>query len=304
MEETIELREIIDILLKGKWLIAICTIIAMLLSGIVSWFVLEEQYESEAVLQISSDIQDTGIMASYVATEFTPNIYVQRLGNVEQNRKYFKEKGYNDYTSANLSTSVDLATGIVNLTYSGTSPKNAQELLTLLMDKTKNEMNSKVKTNLHLLEQTYFKESEILSTEIEQLMSQYNSIIVSNKLPEILILQTIATSQFVLNLTTEQSNALSNVTGAIQNELLQLKVQIDTKSNEYREVLAKYQSVKTGLDSFKADPFIRVIIDPTLAEFPTSPNKVLNLAIGLVLGLMIGISLVFFRSYWKTSATK
>ena len=87
----------------------------------------------------------------------------------------------------------------------------------------------------------------------------------------------------------------------LQNELLQLQVQIQSKSEEYGKVLANYQSVKTGMGSFKPDPFIRVIAEPTLAEGPASPNKMLNLAIGLVIGVMMGIGIVFFRQYWKNS---
>ncbi|WP_342473090.1 Wzz/FepE/Etk N-terminal domain-containing protein [Metasolibacillus sp. FSL H7-0170] len=304
MEETIELREIIDILLKGKWLIAICTIIALLFAGIVSWFVLEEQYESKAVVQILSGVQDAGIMSNYVATEFTPTVYMQRMQNVEQNKKYFKANGIDDFIKENLTVSNQPNTDLVEMKYTANTPEDAQKYLQLVMEKTKSEVTSSMKETLNQLEETYLIESNSLSSEIEQLMSSYNDVITKNKLPEVLILQTISSLQFVLNLTTEQSSALSNVTGSIQNELLQLKAQIDIKSGEYHSVLAKYQSVKTGLDSFKADPFIRVIIDPTLAESPTSPNKVLNLAVGLVLGLMVGIGLVFFRSYWKASATK
>lgn len=302
MEETIELREIIEIVLKGKWLIAVCTIIAILCVGIVSWFVLEEKYESKAVVQVSGGVQDEGIMSNYVVTEFTPNIYMQRMQNVEQNKKYFKENGVNDFVKENLTIANQQGTDLVELKYVGASPEEAQKHLQLLLKKTKTEVTVSIKETLTQLEQTYLKESTSLSGEIEQLMTSYNDVVTKNNLPEVLILQTIASSQFVLNLTENQSNGLANVTGSIQNELLQLKAQIDTKSEEYRAVLAKYQSVKTGLDNFKADPFIRVIIDPTLAEGPSSPNKALNLAIGLVLGLMIGIGLVFFRAYWKGSA--
>ncbi|MEK4698521.1 Wzz/FepE/Etk N-terminal domain-containing protein [Solibacillus sp. FSL R7-0668] len=302
MEETIELREIIEIVLKGKWLIAVCTIIAMLCAGIVSWFVLDEEYESKAVVQVSGGVQDAGIMSNYVMTEFTPNIYMQRMQNVEQNKKYFKENGVNDFVKENLTIANQQDTDLVELKYLGSSPEEAQKHLHLLMEKTKTEVSVSIKETLNQLEQTYLKESTSISGEIEQLMTSYNDVVTKNNLPEVLILQTIASSQFVLNLTESQTNALANVTGPIQNELLQLKAQIDTKSTEYHSVLAKYQSVKTGIDSFKADPFIRVIIDPTIAEEPSSPNKALNLAIGLVLGLMIGIGLVFSRAYWKNSA--
>lgn len=301
MEETIELREVIDIILEGKWLISVCTIIAILFAGVFSWFVLEEQYESKAVIQISSGVQDTGIMSNYIATEFTPTIYTQRMQNTEQNKKLFKEAGLTDYSSGNLSVTAQVNTNLVDISYKASSAQEAQQYVQILMDKTKAEMNESVKLTLNQLEQTYLKESDSLSGEIEHLMTQYNDIVIKNRLPEVLILQTIASSQFVLNITESQTNSLSTITGALQNELLQLKAKIDTKSEEYLAVLSKYQSVKTGLNSFKPDPFIRVILEPTLAEGPSSPNKLLNLAIGSVLGLILGMGLVFSRAYWKSA---
>ena len=37
---------------------------------------------------------------------------------------------------------------------------------------------------------------------------------------------------------------------------------------------------------------------------PTSPNKMLNMAIAIVLGLMIGVFVVFAKQYWESTATK
>lgn len=304
MEETIELREIIEILLKGKWIIAIFTIVAMLFAGVMSWFVLEETYESKAVVQLSSDVQDTdiNIMSNYVAAEFTPTTFMQLIQNEVFIKQAFEKEGYTDFHKANLSTSNQANTDLVELTYKNASPEEAQKHLQFLIEQTKSSMNASIKETLNELAQMYFNESTTLSVEIEQLMNQYNNIITSNKLPEVLILQTIVSSEVILNLTTEQTNSLANINGSLQNKLLQLKAQIDVKSEEYQTVLAKYQSVKTGLNSFKPDSFIRVMSEPTLAGGPASPNKPLNLVIGLVLGLMVGVGYVFSREYWRNSA--
>ena len=181
MEETIELREIIEIVLKGKWIIAIFTIIAMLFAGVVSWFVLDETYESKAVVQLSSGVQDTGIMSNYVATEFTPTIYMQRIQNEVLMKQAFDEAGYANFHKANLSVSNQADTDLVELTYKNASPEEAQQHLQLLIEQTKSIMNASVKETLNQLEQTYLNESNALSGEIEQLMNQYNNIIISNK---------------------------------------------------------------------------------------------------------------------------
>ncbi|WP_421663824.1 Wzz/FepE/Etk N-terminal domain-containing protein [Lysinibacillus telephonicus] len=303
MEETIDLREVIDILLKGKWLIAIIVVVCILLASIASWLIIPEKYESKAAVQIASNAQDTEILASYIAYEFTPQVFSQRVKNETIINEGFQNEGLkNEFNQKSLSVTQEPNTNLINLTYTSDSSTNAQKELQTIISITKNEMNKSVQKTLQDLESTYKTESESLTGEIESIIKEYNSIIQKNNLPEILILQTILNTDIVLNISEEQTKALSNLSGPLQNQLLQLQAQIQAKSEEYRRVLADYQSVKTGIESFKPDPFIRVIVEPTLAENSASPNILLNLVIGLVLGLMIGFGLVFFREYWRNSA--
>ncbi|PKC52139.1 hypothetical protein RhiirA1_405136 [Rhizophagus irregularis] len=214
MEETIELREIIDSLLKGKWIIASVTAICMLIAGIVSWFILSEKYESTAVVQIRYDIQDTGVLNSYIASEFTPQVFSQRMTNSEVLNAAFEKEGMvNKYNSSNIA--VETKENILTLSYTSNSSKNAQKELQTIINVTKNEM---------------------------------------------------------------------------------------VKSQEYNKVLENYQSAKIEQESFNPDPYFSVIIKPTLAEGPSSPNKVLNVAIGFVLGVILGSTIVIFRNYWRSSA--
>ena len=50
--EEISLRELIEVLLKRKWLIVSITLAALLVSGIVSFFILSPVYEAREVLNI------------------------------------------------------------------------------------------------------------------------------------------------------------------------------------------------------------------------------------------------------------
>lgn len=303
MEETIELRALIEIVWKGKWIIAGLTALFVLVAIILSWFVLPEQYESKATVQVTSDVQDTGILASYITAEFTPLIFTQRIKNVTLMNEGLETAGLSDkFVSANLYAVVQANTNIVDLKYTSTSAEKAQEHLTLFINKTKERMNTSVKKTLTELEKTYTSEANQLSSEIESLIGQYNNLIVSNQLPEMLILQTLVNSQIIMTVSDDQSQVLSKVNGALHNELMQMQAQVASKSVEYIKVLDKYQSVKTGLDSFRPDPFIRVIVEPTITETPSAPSKLLNVAIAMIIGLIAGLGIVFFRQYWKNSA--
>lgn len=304
MKETIELRELIEIILKGKWIISVITIICTLFAGFLSWFLLPEKYDSKAVIQVASSVQDTGIMESFIATEFTPQVYSQRLKNESIINEFFQHENMkNEFNPKNLNVNNEANTNLLTLTYTSNSPENAQKELQALMDATKNEMNFSVQNTLKNLEMTYGREAQSLSNEIETIINEYNTIVRENRLPEVLILQTVLNPEMVVNISDEQTKALANVSGAVQNQLLQLQAQIQTKSDEYRNVLSKYQSVKTGLEDFKADPFIRIIVEPNLPKAPTSPKILINLVIGFVFGIMLGFIITFFKHFWRYSVS-
>lgn len=58
MEETIDLREYFFILKKKMWLIALSAIICGLISGLVSFFVLEPVYEANTSLIVNKEIEN------------------------------------------------------------------------------------------------------------------------------------------------------------------------------------------------------------------------------------------------------
>ncbi|WP_264844427.1 GumC family protein [Caldinitratiruptor microaerophilus] len=53
MEDEIDLRHLIEVLWQGKWLIAAITAVAMLVSGVVSFFVLAPTYEATTTLLVN-----------------------------------------------------------------------------------------------------------------------------------------------------------------------------------------------------------------------------------------------------------
>ncbi|WP_394188566.1 Wzz/FepE/Etk N-terminal domain-containing protein [Paenisporosarcina quisquiliarum] len=305
MEETIELRELIEIVWKGKWIIAGLTALFMFAAAIFSWFVIPEKFESKATVQVNSGVQDTGILTSFVAVEFTPEIFSQRIKNSNLLNEALSASGVeSEMFIEDLTVIVQENTNLIDLTYKSNSAETAHDHLELFINKTKDRMNTSVKKTLTELEKTYTTEAKHLSTEIEVLIEQYNQLIVSNNLPEILTMQTLVNSQIIMSITDEQTQALSNIDGAIHNELMQMQARIESKSTEYGNVLNKYQSVKTGLDSFRPDPFIRLIVEPTLSEKPAAPNKLLNVVIAMIIGLLLGVGIVFFRNYWIESSSK
>ena len=75
MEETIDLREYFFILKKKMWLIGLSAIICGLISGLVSFYVLEPVYEANTSLIVNKEVEDE---TTQMATTDDLN-YVQKL---------------------------------------------------------------------------------------------------------------------------------------------------------------------------------------------------------------------------------
>lgn len=91
MEQEISLRELIEILLQGKWLIAALTVIAVVVSGVLSFFVLEPTYEARATMlvvqpKIEPANRDDGVLSRYLqsiaeSTQLSLDTYVNLVKN-------------------------------------------------------------------------------------------------------------------------------------------------------------------------------------------------------------------------------
>lgn len=53
MMDELSLRDVIEILLKGKWIIAVITAVCVIFAGVYSFAVLDKQYEAETMLMVS-----------------------------------------------------------------------------------------------------------------------------------------------------------------------------------------------------------------------------------------------------------
>ncbi|NLM44839.1 MAG: capsular biosynthesis protein, partial [Clostridiales bacterium] len=50
------------------------------------------------------------------------------------------------------------------------------------------------------------------------------------------------------------------------------------------------------------DANIMIVSPAIVPDIPVAPKKALNMAVAMVLGLMMGVFVVFFMDYWKNSA--
>ena len=88
-----------------------------------------------------------------------------------------------------------------------------------------------------------------------------------------------------------------------KTQLEQLQMEIDTARENYTLFNNKYTESQVT-ESMKIGEATLMIVSPAhQPTVPVAPKKALNLAVATCLGLMLGVFVVLFRSYWVNSAT-
>ncbi|MEA3423022.1 MAG: Wzz/FepE/Etk N-terminal domain-containing protein [Bacillota bacterium] len=87
----------------------------------------------------------------------------------------------------------------------------------------------------------------------------------------------------------------------IESEENLLMTQVEHSNSTYEALLNKRETIRITEASKISENSILVVSEAYKPIKPVSPNKMLNLAIGFVLGLMVSVFIAFFRHYWKNN---
>ena len=135
MEETIDLREYFHIIKKRAWIIALITVLAMITSGIISFFVLSPVYEANTTLIVNTEqSKETNNMITGDQLNVTQKLTLT-YGEIIKSRavldsvikKLDLNMEYNELEKAiNVSPVKD--TQIMAVTVQDTNPKRARDI--------------------------------------------------------------------------------------------------------------------------------------------------------------------------------
>lgn len=101
-------------------------------------------------------------------------------------------------------------------------------------------------------------------------------------------------------------------------KLLELRGTLAMEEYKYNAVMREYNLAESSFQAFQSrhkEALLNAAADLGKASIvisspasppnvPAGPNKTLNVAIALVLGLMVGVFVIFFKEYWETSSTE
>lgn len=134
MEETIDLREYFAIIKKRFWIIAIITVVAMVVSGVISFFMLSPVYESKSTLIVNTEKNEETQMITGDQFSVSQKLAVT-YGEIIKSRKVLEsvisnlklDSEYEDLVEK-ITVSPVKDTQIISISVQDTNPKKARDI--------------------------------------------------------------------------------------------------------------------------------------------------------------------------------
>jgi len=262
-EDEVELRDYINVLIKRKRLIIVITLIAVLISGLLSYFVLPKVYEGSAIIQPAQVGSNLPLSPSDIQTQIKSAPFIQKLS--DDLNVPFNEINNN----INVSIPQNSNFVMVNFEYKD------KELIRKFFDKLLYELNSinadKYNKQINSLKSkilTFSSQIEILNSEATQISKQILQMQKSSSKAEYFLESSLLTNLYESMLSKKMD---------LENTVTDLKSQLSI-SHEFE-----------------------YLQQPYVSNTPIKPKKSLNVAIAGVAALFFSILLAFFLEYMENT---
>lgn len=308
MQEEISLRELIEVVLKGKKLIAIVTILAVLAAAIISYFVIAPTYETKATLLVNDTQQEgTSALDTYLNEIVSPQVYSERVQSQKFLKRVIDNHNLQEWTVSGLKNSLVVGTeaesNMITLTLSGKDSELIYQTLDAIIKEANIYIGEVVTERLTELAQQYDQQLSIEKENLEQALENYNQVRAAEGLPTIVLLDALTSGQkqYILNVDDKYLEELQSLDKTKQVEFQKLNNQVNTLTELYNKYSKNYEEARSVSSLYNVENKLTVIAAPEVPINPVGPKKMLNMAIAMVVGLMASVGIVFFMHYWKES---
>ena len=336
-DDEISLKELFIVLWKRKKMIISIILITAIIAGIFSMFVLSPVYDTKLNIVISMPETYNTRYGEYKLPITSNEQYINLITSNDVLINTIKDMEYNteDISLENLRKrisigKVDSKTGIIQNSFeiivSSDNPEESLKLSQTLYDNYIKFMDVMTKeravgsyyneftVNIKLLENSLNSTKEILRKN-EELLAQTPQIISKGEANLELQSKLTETTDYVIPIDTVNPNYIK-----IENDIVENKQSINSIENsirmdkQYLEELDKEKkSIAKYYETGSAAPLESSVIgvvetniylpSPPVAPIQkTSPSNTSNVAIGIIIGGVIGVVLVLVKEYWFKKA--
>lgn len=330
-EDEIDLREVIMALWKRKRMIICLTLIAAIIAGMFSIFVLTPVFNTKLSIVISMPETYNTRYGAYTLPISTNQQYINLIKSNDVLINTINDMGYQEEVrieslQKRISVSEnDTKTGNINtyeVTVSADNPEESLELAQTLYSNYLNFMDAMTKeravnyyislfnVELKSLENSLDKTKETLRRN-EELLTQTPQFINAGQANIEIQTQLNSGSDYVVPVDTVNPNYIK-----IENDIIGNKQSINNIENsmsKYNKYLGELDDEMVSINKYYrtgeaeklessviglVENYVYLPSPPVAPTQKTSPSNALNTVIGAVLGGMLGVMVALFQEYW------
>lgn len=324
-EYEIDLKEFIILFWKKKFFIAGLAVIGAALAAIVSLFFLKPVYNTELKFDVNLPKTYVTKFGEYTLPGSTNSQYLKLIISNDVIANTIKDMGYdeNKVTIEDIRKriqigNIDSKSSVENVFDVKASADNAEESLRFAetlysnymeyidiitrdraIDYFRDSFEANLYSNKIALEstKTILKENEALLADTPETINQSSIANAGNGI----VIENIINPAY----TQLQSSVVNS-----KQSIIQIENNIENLNNHLNELEKEHNAIdeyyRTGVadDSVKsiiniADTSIYLLSDPVAPLHKTSPSNLKNTLIGLFLGGLLGVGIVFIKKYWQ-----
>ncbi|NLJ18281.1 Wzz/FepE/Etk N-terminal domain-containing protein [Globicatella sulfidifaciens] len=302
MKEELNLKEIIEVLWKGKFIILIFSIVALIISGIYSFVIADPVYRGSATISLNSIPELPDNLQPVIAELTSEEVIEQLVKSPEVLSTLIEEQGLDEsvdslrnafevklLNNANISISVALT---------DTNKEKIVNLIDRVTELTKEQLIENIKLRLEVLADDY-QEQIIIEEELtSELINEYNTLISQEELPALLLMQanTPGGQYILVDADRELIEEFKNLKKTVYTEFIRLNTQIEDSTNRFNTNSQRLEEINNVDPIDIVNLRINEISETTIGNQPIAPNKSLNLAVALFLGVVLGVMTVYIKN--------
>lgn len=272
MEEEINLSELITVLINGKRLIFGICFIAVLIAGILSFFVLPEKFEAKTniILDKKLIVEEQGLSLDSYKELVSNNIIMEQV----YNKLNLESKGIMfDGFKKSIKTEVKKEANLISITVTGEDPVLTQQAANLIGTDSVIDFSNRL---IDDKEREIVRSGKMLS-EVEKELEKTPRLLGTFEVQDMgdRVIQVPQVNPLYEKLSTRWEESNAEVTNLMADK-------------EYLE-----ESLETGNKGLYI-----MLQEAPVPTVPVSPRRLLNIAIAGILGLMVSVFLVFAKEFW------
>jgi capsular polysaccharide biosynthesis protein len=338
MSEEISLREMIETILKGKWIIITITVICLLASTILSFFILKPTYETYSLVRLQSANQNAEMSMTTNIQEFQESLRSASTLNtlIDKNkldRSQYTVSTIRDMFKLEVVQTNNKTNNVMKIIVKGEDPKKTSQMANMLAFELgiRIEITDRTKVVVDAQKQLTDLQDQIAvaQAKINEAQNQ-----LKNTPEKQVTVESLSQNDLLRDLEQERSNikvqdaaqmqmrseVINPLYSELQSRIAETTIELNTlkaAAKNFEDRISKNleriselesKSMDDKLDINKSirimDDTNAIFINPSLEpERPVGPQKLLNMMIGLVVGIILSTSIVLIRHYWRNGST-